>query len=180
MSGADPVSKISVVSRGYMLGYTRTIPEDRMVISRTQLLTQLAVLHGGRAAEELGLGETSSGGQDDLLRATELTRRMVADFGMSERLGPMTLRAPDGLGPGTLSPSDRTAADIDDAVRLVMQEAHDRAVTVLEGERATLQRIVDALMDRETLEGSELAELLVAANMSEASIDVAFGRAEYT
>ncbi len=180
LSGADPVSKISVVSRGYMLGYTRTIPEDRMLISRSQLLTQLAVLHGGRAAEELGVGETSSGGQDDLFRATELTRRMVADFGMSERLGPMTLRAPDGLGPGILSPSDRTAADIDDEVRLVMQEAHDRAATLIEGERVTLQRIVDALMDRETLEGRELAELLAAAKMSDASIDVVVRQAEYT
>jgi cell division protease FtsH len=174
----DAVSKISIVSRGYMLGYTRALlEEDRLILSRSQLLNQLTVLHAGRAAEELGVGEMSSGGQDDLVRATELVRKMVVDFGMSQRLGPVALRGRDGLaGSDPVEFSESLQAEIDGEIRELMQSCYRRALDILTRERATLDDIVDALMDKETLEGGELARLLAPAQMSNASIDVGDGR----
>jgi cell division protease FtsH len=174
----DAVSKISIVSRGYMLGYTRALlEEDRLILSRSQLLNQLTVLHAGRAAEELGVGEMSSGGQDDLVRATELVRKMVVDFGMSQRLGPVALRGRDGLaGSDPVEFSESLQAEIDAEIRDLMQSCYRRALDILTQERARLDGIVDALMANETLEGAELALLLSPAQMSNASIDVGDGR----
>jgi cell division protease FtsH len=173
LNQAEVVSKISIVSRGYMLGYTRTLlQEDRLVLGRSQLLSQLAVLHAGRAAEELGVGETSSGGQDDLLRATDLARKMVQDFGMSERLGPMALRGRDGMtGLDPVAFSDSIQAEIDAEIRDLMQGAYQQARTILTGDEATLRALVEALMERETLEGAELSSLLAPATVSGAAID---------
>jgi cell division protease FtsH len=178
LNQADVVSKISIVSRGYMLGYTRTLlEEERLVLGRSQLLSQLAVLHAGRAAEELGVGETSSGGQDDLLRATDLARKMVQDFGMSERLGPVALRSRDGMsGVDPVAFSDSIQAEIDAEIRDLMQHAYQQARTILSGNDRTLRTMVEALMERETLEGSELAGLLAPATMSDAAIDGTISR----
>ena len=170
----DSVTKISIVSRGYMLGYTRTLlEEDRLLLSRSQLLNQLTVLHAGRAAEELGVGETSSGGQDDLLRATELVRKMVVDFGMSDRLGPVALRGRDGLsGSDPVQFSESVQGEIDAEIRELMQSCYRRALDILTRERATVDHMVETLMEKETLEGAELGELLAPATMSNALIDV--------
>ncbi len=182
LPNADPVSKISIVSRGYMLGYARSVPEeDRTLLTHSQLIGQVTVLHGGRVGEELGMGETSSGGQEDLFRATDLVRRMVVDFGMSERLGPVALRAPDGVGsPETRQFSETVASEIDEEIRRVMRESHETALSILKGERSVLDGLVEALMERETLEGPDLAELLASATMSNASIDAAPLRPEYS
>ena len=164
LPGTDPVGKLSIVSRGHSLGSTWFAPEgDSVVVTRTQLFDRITSLLGGWAAELAATGEHSSGAADDLERAGALARRMVAELGMSERLGPFTARWAGALGvDGTLSrASERVMAEIDGEVQRVLTEAGERATAILDERRATLDSIAAALMEVETLEGDALDALLV-------------------
>jgi len=167
---ADPVHKISIIPRGIAaLGYTLQLPtEDRYLLTRSELLDRLAVLLGGRVAEELAFGEVSTGAQNDLQRAADMARRMVKEYGMSDKLGavafeperhPLFLQAGDIFG--TSRPySEETARQIDEEVRRLIEEAHTRVRGVLAKREADLHAVAQRLLEKEVLEGEELQELL--------------------
>ena len=164
---ADDVHKISIVARGGALGYTVLLPdEDRQLHSRSELSDRLAVALGGRAAEEAVVGEITTGAADDIDRATRLARAMVTEFGMSDKLGPQRFMGRDGepfLGRDQARPSDHgveVAARIDEEVSRLLDEAHERARRILEDHRDVLDRLADALLERETIAERELDEFL--------------------
>ncbi len=164
---ADPVHRVSIVPRGVAaLGYTLQLPtEDRYLMTRSELLDKLAVLLGGRAAEELIYAEVSTGAQNDLEQATEIARAMVMDYGMSEKLGPQTFRRRESL---FLEPawrhrediSEQTARIIDAEVAKIINESYERAKKVLSERRERLELLARTLLEKETLEGEELQKLL--------------------
>jgi cell division protease FtsH len=166
--GADPVHKISIVQRGYeALGHTLQLPtEDRYLRTRRELCDQLAVWLGGRAAEEVVFQEMTTGGQNDLQHATEVARAMIAQYGMSEHLGPVALPTTRAtfLDGGAVERSDmiseETARAVDREVKQLMMEAHERAVQILGQHRATLDAVVQLLLAREVVDGSDVRRLL--------------------
>jgi cell division protease FtsH len=169
LPGLDPVHKISIVQRGFgALGYTMQLPlEDRYLLTRTDLLNQLSVLLAGRSAEEIAFGEISTGAQNDLLRATEIARAMVTEFGMSDRIGainydggkrPMFLDMPMPRERGAFS--EETAQQIDEEIRRIMTDAHEQARRVLRDHRDNLDTLSERLLVKEVIEGDELRELL--------------------
>ena len=164
----DPVHKVSIIPRGIAaLGYTLQLPtEDRYLLTRSELLERLTVLLAGRCAEELVFHEVSTGAQDDLLKATDIARRMVAAYGMSEKLGPVSfeqkrrpLFLPESL-PAARDYAEETARAIDEEVKVLVQEACERARTILGEEQEVLHRLAKLLLDREVIEGEELREIL--------------------
>ena len=175
LPGVDPVHKISIVQRGYdALGHTLQLPsEDHYLRTRQELRNQLAVWLGGRAAEELIFQEVSTGGHNDLQHATDVARAMVAEFGMSETIGPVAFtirtKSPFLPVPG-LERSDalaeQTAREIDVEVKRLMTEAQDRARQILRDHRATLESVMRLLLEREVLEGDEVRRLLAAEGAS--------------
>lgn len=168
LPNADPVHKISIIPRGIAaLGYTLQLPtEDRYLLTRSELSDRLAVLVGGRCAEELIFDEVSTGAQDDLMKATDMARRMVTEYGMSEKLGPVSfehrrrsLFLPEGL-PVAREYAEETARTIDQEVTELLNEACDKARMILRKRQETLHRLAKILLDREVLEGAELQEIL--------------------
>jgi cell division protease FtsH len=168
----DPVHKISIVARGLAaLGYTMQLPEeDKYLLTRADLEHQLAVLLGGRAAEEIALGEISSGAQNDIQRATDIARAMVTELGMSEILGLVNYEGErrrglfiEGPGGGGRGPhAEETAREIDAEIRRIMSEAHERARRILTDYRDSLEELTRRLLDKEVIEGEELREMLRA------------------
>jgi cell division protease FtsH len=167
--GLDPVHKISIIGRGFgALGYTMQVPlEDRYLMTRTDLLGQLAVLLGGRSAEEIAFREISTGAQNDLQRATDIARAMVTEYGMSDALGAVNY---DG-GRGTKfldtpflqergNHSEDTAQKIDAEVTRLISDAHDHARQILRDRNDVLDELSRRLLEREVIEGAELRELL--------------------
>jgi cell division protease FtsH len=171
---ADPVHKISIIPRGVAaLGYTQQVPTDeRFLIQRQELDDRIAVLLGGRAAEEVVFGEISTGAGNDLERATDIARRMVAELGMSERIGPVTymrrratfLQAPDETGGDY---SQETAREIDAEVRKVLVHGYDRAIHILRAERDVLNELARLLLEKEVVDRDELRALLGTARAHE-------------
>jgi cell division protease FtsH len=167
---ADPVHKITIIPRGIAaLGYTQQQPtEDRYLMTRSELLDRLAVLLGGRVAEEIVFGEISTGAQNDLQRATDIARSMVTEYGMSERLGlvayerdrrPMFM--PENLMPGSgKTYSEEKAAEIDKEISRVMQEAHQRVAKILSDRRPILDDLGRLLLEKEIVQGEELRKML--------------------
>ena len=164
----DPVHKISIVPRGFgALGYTMQLPlEDRYLMQRHDLESQLAVLLGGRTAEEIALGEISTGAQNDLQRATDIARAMVTEFGMSDALGAINFDGHKRTGFLDLPMQERglyaedTAQKIDAEIRRILAEAHNRARSILNDRREMLERVTRRLLDVEVMEGEELRSLL--------------------
>jgi cell division protease FtsH len=165
----DKVHRVSIIPRGIgALGYTMQLPtEDRYLMTKTELEDRMAVMMGGRVAEELIFNEISTGAQNDLYRATDIARSMVREYGMSERLGPITFereRRPlfleTMMPPGSKDYSEATALDIDQEVATLVNKAHQRARDVLEKERPILEKTAKILLDKEVLEGEELREIL--------------------
>jgi cell division protease FtsH len=163
---ADPVHKISIIPRGRALGYTLTLPtEDRFLVTRSELVDELAMLLGGRAAEELVFADPTTGAQNDIDRATTIARQMVTEFGMSEDLGPLRFGQPHGqvfLGrdfTSTPDYSEEIAARIDAEVRRLVEGAHAVAHEILVENRAVLDRLADELVEHETLEVGRVQEL---------------------
>jgi cell division protease FtsH len=165
----DPVHKVSIVQRGYgALGFTMQLPtEDRYLMTRRDLLSQLAVLLGGRTAEEIALGEISTGAQNDLMRATDIARAMVMELGMSDALGPvhyngherrsMFLEGSGGVERGIYA--EQTAQQIDAEVKRIMTDAHEEARRLLSDLRPTLERVTHRLLEKEVLEADEFLAL---------------------
>jgi len=167
LPNTDPVHKISIISRGRALGYTLTLPvEDKYLVSKSELLDELAMLLGGRVAEEMLFKDATTGAQNDLERATKIARKMVCEYGMSDKLGPLTLGQKQEqvfLGRDFASHPDYSgeiAYEIDKEIRRILDEAYDKAEDILTKERKKLDKIAKALIEKETLEKDELRRLL--------------------
>ena len=169
------VTKVTIIPRGLALGYTLNLPqEDKHLMSKKELLDEMTVMLAGRAAEELIFGEVTTGSQNDLERVTELARRMVCEFGMSERLGPVTLGRKAGpifLGRDIVEDrnySEAVASEIDKEVRRIVEECYQRAKSLLQENRHVLDAIANRLLERETMDGEELDELLESMKVTAA------------
>lgn len=167
LEGADPVHKISIISRGRALGYTLSIPdEDKVLNSRNEMRDELAVFMGGRVAEELFCDDITTGASNDLERATKMARSMVTNYGMSSELGVQIFGQPNhevflGRDYGnTQDYSDDTARRIDDEVARIMKEAHDRAAEILSAHRDQMDLMASVLLERETVDGEACEALL--------------------
>lgn len=164
---ADPIHKISVISRGMSLGYTITLPEqDRYLISRSELTDNLTQLLGGRASEEIVFNEITTGAQNDLEKSTKIARQMVCEFGMSDKIGPLTLGDKQGaifLGRDfSAHPdySEQLAYEIDKEIRKLVNDAYNKARDILNTHRNKLDLIAQNLIEKETLNKEEIEELL--------------------
>ena len=165
----DPVHKISIVARGFgALGYTMQLPlEDRYLLQRGDLLNQLAILLGGRSAEEIAVGEISTGAQNDLQRVTDVARSMVTEWGMSDKLGTVNYdssrrnRFLDVGMPGERGQySEETARMIDEEVKAIITGAHNEARRILRENRDILERVTRFLLEKEVMEGDELRAMM--------------------
>jgi cell division protease FtsH len=164
---ADPIHKISIIARGRALGWTLALPtEDKYLTTRSALRDQLAMLLGGRTAEELIFQDPTTGAANDIERASQIARAMVTEYGMSDDIGPQLLGQKNGevflgreLG-HQANYSDQVAANIDAEVRRLIDEAHAEAAEILIEHRAVLDRLADALIEKETLDTPEVMELL--------------------
>src|SRR4051794_26284063 len=171
LPGLDPVHKISIVQRGFgALGYTMQLPfEDRYLMTRTDLLHQLSVLLGGRTAEEIALGEISTGAQNDLQRASDLARAMVTEFGMSDAVGAINYAGQKrarfidvGMGSERGPYAEQTAELIDSEVKRIITESHELARRLLTDRRGHLETVTRRLLEKEVMEGDELRQILAA------------------
>jgi cell division protease FtsH len=169
LPGLDPVHKISIVQRGFgALGYTMQLPlEDRYLMTRRDLYSQLAVLLGGRTAEEIALNEISTGAQNDLQRATDMARAMVTEWGMSDEMGAINYdvnkrgRFLDiGMPQERGLYGEETAQKIDAEIKRILTEAHDTARRILTEQRRKLESVTQRLLEIEVMEGDELRALL--------------------
>jgi cell division protease FtsH len=169
LPGLDPVHKISIIGRGFgALGYTMQLPlEDRYLMTRQDLRSELAVLLGGRSAEEIAFGEISTGAQNDLQRATDIARAMVTEFGMSDELGAVNynghkrnafLDSPFMQERGNYA--EETAQKIDAEVKRILTAAHDEALRILRERRSVLDELSERLLVKEVIEAEEFRELL--------------------
>ncbi|HZO36968.1 MAG TPA: cell division protein FtsH, partial [Solirubrobacteraceae bacterium] len=164
---ADPVHKISIISRGQALGYTISLPaEDKFLTTKAELQDTMAMTLGGRAAEEIVFGEITTGASNDLEKVTATAKAMVMRYGMSDRLGPRVFGHDHGqpfLGREFSSEpdySDEIAREIDDEIRRIVENAHQRARTILEERRESLKVISELLLKRETIEKDQFEALL--------------------
>ena len=179
LPNADPVHKVSIIPRGRAGGYTLMLPkEERNYATRSELREQLRTLLGGRVAEALILEEISTGAQNDLERATELARKMICEFGMSEVLGPITFgRRQDAqvfLGRDIARDrnySEEVAYSIDKEVRRLIEDAYEKTETMLKENLDKLHLIANALIEKETLEASELEQLMKDGRITETPND---------
>ncbi len=167
LRNTDPVHKVSIIPRGAALGYVLQLPiEDRYLVMKAEIMDRVSVTLAGRAAEEMVFNEVSTGASDDLEKATKMVRKMIMEFGMSAELGPLTFGNKQEqvfLGRDIARDrnySEEVAAAIDKEVRQIVTVCYDRAKTVLKENRARLNLIAETLIERETLEGRELEELL--------------------
>jgi cell division protease FtsH len=167
LPGTDTVHKVTIIPRGRSLGSTWHLPEEEKFLgSKKSMLDDLASLLGGRVAEELALGDVTTGASNDIERATKLARAMVTQYGMSDKLGPMTLGEPQHevfLGRdfgATPDYSQEIAFEIDKEVRTLLDSAFERAKAILVDKRAELDLMAQALIDRETIDKEEVAALL--------------------
>ena len=167
LDNTDPVHKVTIIPRGRAGGYTLSLPkEDRYYATRSEMLDELKVLLGGRVAEALVLKEISSGASNDLQRATSLARQMICEYGMSGELGPMTFgHRQDQVFLGRdiardKDYSEEIAAKIDKEIRKFIDEAYQKTEELLQENMDKLHLIAEALIERETLEGSEIEQLL--------------------
>jgi len=169
LPGLDPVHKISIIGRGFgALGYTMQLPlEDRYLMTRNDLQSELAVLLGGRSAEEIAFGEISTGAQNDLQRATDIARSMVTEFGMSDALGVVNYNGHKRsafLDAGFMQErgnyAEDTAQQIDAEVKRILTEAHEKARRILREQRHVLDELSARLLVKEVVEGDELRSLI--------------------
>lgn len=159
--GADPVQKVTIIPRGRAGGFTLTAPEEeQMLYTRSELEARLKMLLGGLCAEEVLMGERSTGAQDDLKRATQLAREMISRYGMGESVGLMTV--PDTDWPEVQSVSQESAAAIEREVRSLLSQMYQETRQLLEENRDKLMALAGTLADRETIDGEEVRRILCA------------------
>jgi cell division protease FtsH len=174
--GADPVTKISIIPRGVAaLGYTQQLPtEDRYLMTRGELIGKIHVLLGGRVAEEMVFGDVSTGAQNDLQKATEIARTMVTQFGMSEKLGLVSLegpRTPLFLPIPTHVPkeySEETARLIDEEIKKILSEVHAKVREILGAHRQALEELAKVLLEKEVVERPQLQAILKVRSLDSA------------
>ncbi|HLD29420.1 MAG TPA: cell division protein FtsH, partial [bacterium] len=165
---SDPVHKVSIIPRGPALGYTLQMPlEDKYLVTKTEVLAKISALLGGRLAEILVFNEQTTGSQNDLTKATEIATRMVCEYGMSPKLGSMTLRKPEEetfLGRDIVTRarqySENTAQIIDEEIKKIISESEDRVRKLLEQNLDKLKRLAEKLIEREILDGEEVEKLI--------------------
>ena len=167
LPNADPIHKVTIVPRGQAMGVTQQLPErDRSIYPREYMLDRLVVMMGGRASEKLYLDTMTSGAENDLKQATRLARKMVLDWGMSDRLGHVALGDENDevfLGEDLAKRreySESTAREVDIEIRTILDEAFERATQVLEENRQGLDQVAQALLDREDIPGTEVLRIL--------------------
>ncbi|MBX9766617.1 MAG: ATP-dependent zinc metalloprotease FtsH, partial [Bdellovibrionales bacterium] len=167
LPGLDPVHKVSIIPRGMALGVTQTLPEeDRLNLSKHKAVNMIAFLFGGRAAEEIVFKDCTTGAENDIQRATEIARRMVCEWGMNERVGPLSYDKREGpvfLGMASQQSrdfSEDTAQAIDEEVRKFVVNGHDEAIRILNENRLALDQLAQALLDHETLESWEVDTIM--------------------
>ena len=169
LPNTDPVSKISIIPRGIAaLGYTQQLPtEDRYLMTRDELLARLKVLLGGRVSEEIIFGDISTGAQNDLQRATDIARSMVMEYGMSEKLGPLTYVSEPrsahldlGFGAREREFSERTAQQIDEEIYGIIEGSHQDVREILTSQRGMLEKLAKILLEKESIDGEELKKFL--------------------
>jgi cell division protease FtsH len=161
----DPVHKVSIIPRGRALGVTHYLPEeDKYSYSKRALESSLCSLFGGRIAEEmtLGLDGVTTGASNDIERATSLARNMVTKWGLSAKLGPLHYGDEEGAYPGmaTQQYSGETSKQIDEEVRRIINECYERSTKILEENRDILEAMKDALMEYETIDSDQVADLM--------------------
>jgi cell division protease FtsH len=171
LPGLDPVHKVSIIGRGFgALGYTMHLPnEDRYLQTKADIEHELATILGGRAAEWIVYGTLSTGAHNDLLRATDLARAMVTEYGMSDAIGPVNhdTRSRSQFLEAQYAPergvyAEDTARIIDAEIKRIVEEADQRARAMLSDNRASLDRLTERLLEKEVIEGDELREMLDA------------------
>ena len=170
--GADPVHKVTIIPRGMALGLTQQIPEeDKYTQSRSYLNAMIMVLLGGRAAEEVIFGERTSGAGNDLKRVTEIARKMVCEWGMSENIGPISLAKTDEqvfLGKEfqrSAEHSQRTAEEIDKEIKSIVETNYEKTLKMLRGNTDLLKSVARRLLKKESIDGKEIDEIMGAANL---------------
>ena len=166
LPNADPINKVTIIPRGRALGYTQALPEeDKYLTSKAELKDRLAMLMGGRVAEELIFADPTTGAANDIEKATDIARRMVMEFGMSDKLGPMLY----GKGSNEVflgrdygrqqDYSDEVASSIDNEVKLLLSDAHTIAKKILIKYKKQMKSMVDALIDKETIDKEIIQQL---------------------
>jgi cell division protease FtsH len=165
--GTDPIHKVSIIPRGMALGVTQQLPiDDRYTYPKEFLLNTLSVLLGGRAAEEIAFGHFTTGAGNDIEKATEITRKMVCEWGMSERLGPLTFGKKEELiflGREIAQHKDyseKTAETIDEEIRKIITERYEYSKHLLADNRTLLEKLAHALLEKETLDGAEIDAII--------------------
>ena len=168
LPGTDPIHKVSIIPRGMALGLTQQLPiDEKHTYARKFLMNQLAILFGGRVAEELVLGEMTTGAGNDIERATGLARKMVCEWGMSVEMGPLTFGKKDHeifLGKELSYPTDyspATAVQIDDEIRKIVMENYDRAKEIITENIEKLHLIANTLLEKETIDGAEIRGIVL-------------------
>jgi cell division protease FtsH len=172
LPGTDPVQKISIIPRGIAaLGYTMQVPtDDRFLLRKTELLNRIATLLGGRAAEEIVVGDISTGAHNDLSKATDIARSMVKEYGMSSKLGQVYFsrekRSPYlDLGQQPASEySEATSEQIDSEITRILSEQYAKAFEILKGKREVLDKAAEILLEKEKMEGEELKAVMAESS----------------
>ncbi len=172
----DPVHKVSIISRGMALGWTLSMPEeDKYLVSKEELKQKIAGIMGGRAAEEVVFGDVTSGAENDIQHATQLARRMVTQWGMSERVGTVQMGHKDelvflgrDLGEQR-NYSEEVAALIDEEVKHLIDEAYETARRILTERRAAMDAVVQRLEVEETIDAAQLDEILAHPDLDSAA-----------
>lgn len=175
LPGMDPIHKVTIIPRGMALGVTQTLPrEEQLNLTLSKAKNTVAFLFGGRAAEELIFEDFTTGAGNDIERATELCRKMVCEWGMSERIGPIALEKNTGpiflgmqAGQVQKEYSDSKAEEIDQEVRKLMTEAHEKALNILKKNTKNLHKLAEALLKYETIEGEEVDFLVKEGSLEE-------------
>lgn len=179
MPGSDPVTKVSIVPRGQALGYTLHPPaEDRYLRKKSEMLDRICVALGGRMAEHLIFGDVTTGASDDLSKASRVARDMVCEYGMSDRLGPITYRRKSEevflgreLGEGQTY-SDQTAQAIDEEVKRIMADCQGRVEKILTEHRLVLETLAKKLVEKEVLNGDEINAIVDGTPLADAAVHV--------
>ncbi|PIT98702.1 MAG: cell division protein FtsH [Bdellovibrionales bacterium CG10_big_fil_rev_8_21_14_0_10_45_34] len=174
MPGIDPVHKVSIIPRGMALGVTQTLPEeDQLNLSRSKAKAMIAFLFGGRVAEEVVFGDFTTGAENDIQRATEIARKMVCEWGMSDKLGPLSYEKTEGpvfLGMNqgkSRDFSESTAQEIDQEIRKLITEGHQKAHEIIRADVQILNNLAGALLEKETIDGVEVDILLNGGSLAD-------------
>ncbi|MFA6433483.1 MAG: ATP-dependent zinc metalloprotease FtsH [Elusimicrobiales bacterium] len=175
LPGSDPVHRVSIIPRGPALGYTLQLPlEDKYLTSKTEILNKLSILLGGRAAEELTFNEVTTGAHDDLAKVSNYAQKMVMEFGMSEKIGPLSLKKDESevfLGRDIMRQpaySNETAKNVDDEVKRIVQECFVKTKEILSANKKSLDDIAGRLIEKEVIDADEMDKLMKGEELGEA------------